>query len=215
MLGPLHEQRLAAVLAVLLASELDSVMDLGCGSGTLLTQLLRQPRFSRILGIDASSVALEVARRELLGRRADTEGRLKLVHGSYTEPEPALRGYRAATLVETIEHLDPGRLSRLEHTVFAGYAPELVLVTTPNAEYNPIYGLRPGQLRDPDHCFEWNRGKFRDWAAGVARRNGYRMHIRGIGEADPELGAPSQMAVFEANRAGSVSQCREAVHRLG
>ena len=195
-LGPLHEQRMDAVMAELRGAGVCSVMDLGCGSGLLLARLLADARFLRVLGMDASAVALQVVRRHLLDGRVADEARLVLVHGSYTDGDPGLAGYEAATLVETIEHLEPGRLSRLEQAVFVRAAPGRVIVTTPNADYNPLYGLEPGGRRDPDHRFEWGRERFRAWAGGLARRNGYALRLAGIGEPDPALGAPTQMAVF-------------------
>ena len=71
-----------------------------------------------------------------------------------------------------------------------------------------LLGLRDGQLRDPDHRFEWDRSRFRNWANGVARRNGYQYRVGGIGEAHPELGSPSQYARFEisAEAQGSLEE---------
>ena len=57
-------------------------------------------------------------------------------------------------------------------------------------------GTIPGTLRHQDHRFEWTRAQFRAWAEGVAARHGYAVTLQGIGPADPELGAPTQMAVF-------------------
>ena len=55
---------------------------------------------------------------------------------------------------------------------------------------------RPGQLRHADHRFEWARREFQSWATNVAARFGYEVSFASIGEADPVLGAPTQMAVF-------------------
>jgi small RNA 2'-O-methyltransferase len=73
-----------------------------------------------------------------------------------------------------------------------------VVVTTPNVEFNPLYGLGPGERRDPEHRFEWSRDRFRGWSHGVARRHGYRVRFQDIGELDPDRGSPTQMAVFSA-----------------
>lgn len=195
MYSPLHEERLDTVMAILRAEAVRSVADLGCGSGNLIARLLAEPTFERIVGMDASGIALQVLRSEVLNGRIDP--RCTLIHGSYTEPDAALRGVEAVTLIETIEHLDPQRLSRVEHTVFVGYAPRLLLLSTPNADYNPLYGLPSGKWRDADHKFEWSRARFRDWARGIAGRTGYAVRFLGIGEDDPDCGAPTQMAVFE------------------
>jgi len=45
--------------------------------------------------------------------------------------------------------------------------------------------------------FEWTRRELEDWAGEVAGRHAYAVRFIPIGPEDPELGAPSQMAVFE------------------
>ena len=99
--------------------------------------------------------------------------------------------------MEVIEHLDPPRLAALEQNVFVSARPSTVLVTTPNAEFNPTWESLPaGEFRHPDHRFEWTRGEFGAWAAGVSERYGYEVRYAPIGPEDPALGSPTQMAVF-------------------
>ena len=190
----LHDRRLAFVTGLLLDAKAGRVLDLGCGAGRLLARLVREPGFTRITGLDASASSLAVARGELAAHLES--GRLVLLHGQVYAPHPGAGDADAVTLVEVIEHLDPQRLSAAERCVFGHYRPPLVVVTTPNVEYNPLLGLREGQRRDPEHRFEWPRERFRSWATGVARRNGYRVQTGGIGPTDADAGAPTQYAVF-------------------
>lgn len=178
------------------------VLDLGCGAGRLLAALLDQPQFRHVTGIDSSAAALAVARGELMDKAG--EDRLTLLHGSLVTPHPEAGDADAITLVEVIEHLDPSRLSLAETAVFAGYRAPRVLVTTPNAEYNPLLGLAPGRRRDPDHRFEWPRSRFRAWCAGVGRRHGYSVQTGGIGDADAQVGSPTQYALFNRIGAGRI-----------
>ena len=194
----LHEARLDEVCRRLRASGARRVLDLGCGSGQLLHRLAREPRFEEIVGVDACVLTLAQARAVLREHLQGPAARLRLLSASYTEPLPELAGYDAAAMVETIEHLPPTRLSAAERVVFGQLRPTVVYLTTPNREYNPLLDLAPGQWRDPDHHFEWCRAKFRQWAQGVARRNGYRVILGGIGEEDPELGPPTQTAYFSS-----------------
>ncbi|MDH5823808.1 methyltransferase domain-containing protein [Luteimonas sp. RD2P54] len=191
----LHEQRLDLVTALLLQSGATSVLDLGCGAGRLLARLLPHPRFDRITGVDLCTNALAVARSEL-GDAGRADPRLRLMHGDCTRPLEGLAPHEAAVLVETIEHLDPGLLSGTERALFGHHRPRLAIVTTPNREYNVLYGLAEREVRDPDHRFEWDRTRFRAWAGGVARRNGYAVRFGGIGKPHLELGAPGQYACF-------------------
>jgi small RNA 2'-O-methyltransferase len=193
----LHQERLAAVVEALLRAGARSVVDLGCGSGLLLAELSRHDRFSRLSGIDASVDALGRARARLQQIGAFDGGRIALHHGAFDVPDPRLAGHEAAVMLETIEHVHPRRLSAVERAVFRCCRPRLVIVTTPNKEYNALYGMPDHVLRHPEHCFEWTRSRFRAWARGIAERNGYRVEFREIGEADIDLGAPTQMATWE------------------
>lgn len=196
----LHEQRLGAVLAALKASEARRVLDLGCGEGRLLSLLLGERQFTDILGMDVSYRSLEVAQDKLrLDRLPPMQReRIRLVHGSLIYRDKRLEGYAAAAVVEVVEHLDPPRLAAFERAVFEFARPGTVVVTTPNVEYNPKFETLPaGQFRHKDHRFEWTRAEFQAWAARIGERFGYAARFLPIGPEDAEVGAPSQMAIFE------------------
>lgn len=196
----LNDQRMTAVHAALKESGAQTVVDLGCGEGRLLRELVRDGQFRRIVGVDVSVRALERARDRLhLGEDAAPalRERVGLRQGSLVYRDPELAGFDAAALVEVVEHLDPPRLAALEQVVFADARPGTVVVTTPNAEYNAVWETLPtGRFRHPDHRFEWTRAELAAWAGGVAERHGYTVEVRPVGPEDETHGAPTQMAVF-------------------
>lgn len=192
----LHEQRLGAVMEHLLASHAHTVIDLGCGAGALLERLVAHRQVVRIIGVDQSALALARARSRLVERDAFRRGRVSLLQGRITELEGDFGGADAAALVEVLEHLDPARLSGLENAVFRRIRPRRMVMTTPNREYNAVYGLAPGELRHPHHRFEWDRSSFERWSAGVAARNGYTASFEGVGPTHAWFGSPTQLAVF-------------------
>ncbi|MGW6978096.1 3' terminal RNA ribose 2'-O-methyltransferase Hen1 [Streptomyces sp. NPDC054932] len=199
---PLAVQRREAILAALRAAGAQRVLDLGCGQGQLVQALLGDPVYSEIVGMDVSVRALQIAARRLrldrLGERQSS--RVTLLQGSLAYTDKRLNGYDAAVLSEVIEHLDPERLPALEYAVFGSARPRAVLVTTPNVEYNVRWETLPaGHVRHGDHRFEWTREEFRAWADEVARRHGYRVRHVPVGDDDPEVGPPTQMAVFTLN----------------
>jgi 3' terminal RNA ribose 2'-O-methyltransferase Hen1 len=203
---PLAERRRKAVLAVLRECRAARVADLGCGSGQLLAELLKDPGFTDVLGMDVSVRALRAAERRLgTGRMPERQrARLTLVQGSLMYTDARLAAYDAAVLSEVIEHVDPPRLPALEHAVFAAARPRVVVVTTPNAEYNARYpGLPAGAMRHEDHRFEWPRKRFRAWAGAVAAAHGYTVAFRPVGDEDPELGPPTQLALFTRTTDGT------------
>ncbi|MFF7652596.1 3' terminal RNA ribose 2'-O-methyltransferase Hen1 [Streptomyces sp. NPDC007983] len=196
---PLAVRRREAILDALRGAGASRVLDLGCGQGQLLGELLKDARFTEIVGVDVSIRALnEAARRLRLDRMPERQSaRLKLTQGSLAYTDSRLTGYDAAVLSEVIEHVDPSRLPALEYAVFGAARPTAVVVTTPNVEYNVRWESLPaGQVRHPDHRFEWTREEFRDWARGVAERHGYAVEFRPVGPEDPEVGPPTQLALF-------------------
>lgn len=198
---PLAVQRREAILAALRASGAARVLDLGCGQGQLVQALLKDPSFTEIVGVDVSMRALTIASRRLkLDRMGERQAaRVQLFQGSLAYTDKRLGGYDAAVLSEVIEHLDLPRLPALEYAVFGAARPRTVLVTTPNVEYNVRWETLPaGHVRHGDHRFEWTREEFRAWAAEVAERHGYTVEFVPVGPDDPEVGPPTQMAVFTA-----------------
>ncbi len=97
--------------------------------------------------------------------------------------------------MEVIEHVDQPRLAALERVVFGAARPGLVVVTTPNVEYNALYEGLTGR-RHADHRFEWTRAEFAAWAERVASTYGYRATVSGIGDLDDALGQPTQLGVL-------------------
>jgi 3' terminal RNA ribose 2'-O-methyltransferase Hen1 len=135
--------------------------------------------------------------------------RVSLIQSSLTYRDARLAGHDAAVLMEVVEHVDPPRLPALQRTVFGHARPGTVVVTTPNAEYNVRYpDLPAGTMRHPDHRFEWTRAQFRSWADAVAAEYDYLVRHLPVGPTDPDVGPPTQMAVFTRSGTGHGEETR-------
>ena len=203
----LNTLRLEAALGAIKESGAQSVIYLGCGEGNLLRLLMKEKTFTRITGVDISRTALEHSRSKL---KLDylPEARRKqvsLFQSSVSYRDKRFRGYDAAALVEVIEHLDENRLDALAAVVFGDARPGTVVISTPNIEYNELYGL--SRFRHGDHRFEWDRARFRAWAEEISRLYGYTPRFKDIGEADEKMGAPTQMAIFSRLESPGASPC--------
>jgi len=70
-------------------------------------------------------------------------------------------GVDAAIFQEVIEHLDPTPLHWLGACLLGALQPRLLLLSTPNVEYNVVMrrlqpAMLPTGLRNSDHRFEWS-----------------------------------------------------------
>jgi 3' terminal RNA ribose 2'-O-methyltransferase Hen1 len=182
----------------------------------LVAQLLKDSSFSEVVATDVSSRALTYAERRLhVDEMSDRKReRLRLFQSSVTYADARLTGLDAAVLMEVIEHVDPPRLPALAYAIFGSARPGSVVVTTPNSEHNVRFETLPaGAFRHPDHRFEWTRAEFREWADAVCRDYGYEVSFRAVGPDDPEVGPPTQLALFRRGEAArrTESPVQEAI----
>lgn len=195
----LHDVRLGQVAAELKASGAKRVLDLGCGEAKLIRELLKDKQFDEIVGMDVSYRSLEIAAERL---HLDTmppklKERIKLIQGSLMYRDKRLSGFDAAAVVEVVEHLDAPRLAAFERVLFEFARPQLVVLTTPNSEYNVKFETLPaGQFRHRDHRFEWTRSQFEAWSNRIAEKFGYRVEFKPVGDLDAQVGPPTQMGIF-------------------
>ena len=195
----LQDRRIAAVALALKEAGARSIVDVGCGEGDLLVALARETTIDRLVGVDVSMRELERAKSRLdrTSMTLSRKERIELFQSSVLYFDDRLTGADAVTLLEVIEHVEPSRLSGLAKVLFGETKPKLVIVTTPNREYNVLFPALPdGARRHQDHRFEWTREEFATWADSVASRYDYSVSFEVIGDVHPKYGSPTQMAVF-------------------
>ncbi|WP_297771528.1 methyltransferase domain-containing protein [uncultured Roseovarius sp.] len=197
MTTALHKARLETVVQAVIDTGARTVLDLGCGAGDLILSLANVPQISRLTGLDIDLEALRDLRARLQSLPPEAQAKIQIAHASMTVGHPNLRHYDCACLVETIEHLPLADINRLERAIFHDMRPRHVIVTTPNADYNPVLGVPAHRFRHPGHHFEWGRARFSAWADGVASRSGYNVSRHDIAGVHPVLGGASQMAAFQ------------------
>jgi len=196
----LNEQRMKAVLSKISEYGATTVIDLGCGEGKLLRELIKDKTIEKIAGMDVSIRSLEIAHKRIgLDRLpARVKDRISLFHGSLMYKDKRFAGFDAAIVMEVVEHLDPPRLAAFEKVLFQHARPKTIILTTPNREYNATWESLPkGALRHGDHRFEWTRNEFKEWAARLADDYQYTLADYSIGPEASSLGSPTQMGVFK------------------
>ncbi|XP_015606108.1 uncharacterized protein LOC107272936 [Cephus cinctus] len=206
---PVYVQRYVAVQNVLsserYSGKIRKVVDFGCAELAFSVYLKNTPGIQEILHVDIDKEILNTYKHRVEPLHADflhTRSiplTIRLYEGSVTHADRKLENCDAVICIELIEHLYPDTLMDFPYNVFGYIKPRVVVVTTPNADFNVLFDNFSG-FRHPDHKFEWSREQFRDWAENiVARYPNYEVTIQGIGDGPAgteHCGSCSQMAVF-------------------
>ena len=77
-------------------------------------------------------------------------------------PGWVIRPLHISLVFYRIEHLYPETLKAACEMIFGGLRPKIVVVTTPNADYNQLFPNFTG-FRHWDHKFEWTQQEFKNW----------------------------------------------------
>ncbi|XP_054420733.1 small RNA 2'-O-methyltransferase [Pteronotus mesoamericanus] len=223
---PLYRQRYSFVNDLVNQHKPKKVADLGCGNALLIQTIKSHSCLELIVGVDINEDKI-VSRRcklspfsgDYLSPR-DLNLSIILYHGSAVERDSRLLGFDLVTCIELIEHLDSQDLARFPKVVFGYLSPAMVVISTPNSDFNPLFPVVT--LRDADHKFEWNREQFQTWALGVASSYNYSVEFTGVGEP-PEgagnVGYCTQIGVFRKIGARAATpcakeQCGEHVYKV-
>ncbi|CAM0905424.1 unnamed protein product [Alopecurus aequalis] len=214
---PLSKQRVEFAVRHINQLHATTLVDFGCGSGSLLDSLLEHPTtLEKIVGVDISRKGLTRAAKSLhqkLSKKLLTQTSVPtavLYHGSVTDFDSRIYGFDIGTCLEVIEHVEEDEASLFGSVVLSSFSPAVLIVSTPNYEYNPILqrsampnkeeepeeNTGPCKFRNHDHKFEWTRAQFQHWATGLAASHGYSVEFSGVGGSGEEPGYASQIAVF-------------------
>ncbi|PIA31125.1 hypothetical protein AQUCO_05200014v1 [Aquilegia coerulea] len=232
---PLSKQRVEYALKHINESCAATLVDFGCGSGSLLESLMSYPTsLEKIVGVDISRKGLARAAKVLHSKlnaksealTSNTSIKSALLYdGSITVFDQRLYGFDIGTCLEVIEHMEEDQASLFGDVALGFFCPKILIVSTPNYEYNPILQkstpssqeekeedkteFLPCKFRNYDHKFEWTRMQFQCWASDLALRHNYNVEFSGVGgSGDLEPGFASQIAVFRNRQVHQANQFR-------
>lgn len=146
-------------------------MDIGCNYGKFLKKAARNINYDLLVGMDISKQALMEANNvnsffgyfsiEIKNLQPDLfdyslkykrETRLivRLFHGDVLIKYDNIRNFNfdVITLIELIEHLEKAKLQEFSANVFGFYAPKIVVISTPNYDFNYFF------QKDQTFCFQ-------------------------------------------------------------
>ncbi|XP_065698528.2 small RNA 2'-O-methyltransferase isoform X1 [Patagioenas fasciata] len=201
---PLYKQRYQFIKDLVGKYKPKKVADLGCADCTLLQMLKFCSSIEVLAGLDiCTSVMKENMHRlsPLPGdylQPAERPLTVTLHQGSVAHKDPCMLGFDLVTCIELIEHLEQSELMKFPEVVFGFMAPRIVVISTPNFEFNALLPNK-ALFRHPDHKFEWNQAQFQSWALETARRYDYSVEFTGVGHPPTgmeNVGFCTQIGVF-------------------
>lgn len=174
----------------------ESVVDFGSGEGKLSVRLGFVNGIKEILAVEPSESA-NIRALELFDKAESKAGYVKPtpLWGSLFYYDERLTGKDIMILCEVIEHIDEFRLPKVMDTILNEYQPNVLIITTPNKEYNNVYDMEE-HFRHSDHRFEWTREEFHHWCLNRSAQYPYELIFDGIGEEHEQYGCPTQMCMF-------------------
>ncbi|XP_071055224.1 dentin sialophosphoprotein isoform X1 [Onthophagus taurus] len=215
---PLYKQRYATVQQILLNEKyrpkIRKIVDYGCSELHFFVYMKHLFGISEIICVDIDEDVLREHRFNIRPLNVDFLKKrsqkltVKLLCGSVSDPDYRVKGADAVIGIELIEHLYPDTLEALPFNIFGFIRPLLVVLTTPNAEFNVVFGRNDG-FRHFDHKFEWNRDQFEDWCRNITKRfPTYQVYFDGLGNPPnnhKKVGFCTQYAVFLKDCLNSIS----------
>ncbi len=180
---PLYLQRYDYVSDLLKKYQCRSFMDIGAAECKMLRYLKNSSDLNLIIGLDIDeSILYSTKEKFSVGwfdyiQCKEHPMEVYLIRGDIAEPcdyflrevSPENLNLDFVSMVELIEHLYPDALAKCVNTVFAKIKPKMVLITTPNQEFNVVFqdeDISNGdqaKFRHWDHKFEWTRQEFQVW----------------------------------------------------
>ncbi|CAN8217710.1 unnamed protein product [Coccothraustes coccothraustes] len=201
---PLYKQRHQFVKDLVEKYKPKKVADLGCADCSLLWMLKFCSCIEVLAGLDICANVMKEKMHTLSPLPVDylqpSERSLTVTlhHGSVAHKDPCMLGFDLVTCIELIEHLEESELKKFPEVVFGFMAPSIVVISTPNSEFNCLLP-RVMLYRHPDHKFEWSQAEFQSWALETARCYDYSVEFTGVGHPPTgmeKVGFCTQIGVF-------------------
>lgn len=199
----LNELRYRAITEVVAAlPSKRRIVDMGAGEGKLSARLAYISGVESILAVEPSGQS-RLRAMERFAKLEDRSGVVAMpepVIGSLFYFDEQMQNQDVMILCEVIEHIEAYRLNGIMETIMSDYRPDVLLVTTPNKEYNEVYAMEQDSFRHHDHRFEWTRAELAAQCEEWALKGNYDFEIRGIGECAEGYGQPTQLVIFERRK---------------
>lgn len=154
----LHEKRHNLLIDTIKNNDIKikSIVDFCTSEGKLLKKLQENFKDIKILGIEKSF--------EKVKKFSNKNENLRVIESNILYPDISESDLfpDLLTCVEAIEHFKYDDRQHLLKLIKELFIPKYIYLTTPNVDFNSIYGLEEGLYRRKDHIIEYNLKQFKE-----------------------------------------------------
>lgn len=152
-------QRFEKVIDIISNYNIKSIIEFGCGDGKFIPYIKSIHNLIRIAVIDKD--------KNKIHKIKNTNDDIECYCNSFLEFNKDLNGFDCILAIEVIEHLSNDEIQVFIEIVFGKLKPKLVILTTPNIEYNINYPILFNGLRHNTHLFEFSPSELNDWGKKI------------------------------------------------
>lgn len=176
-----------------------SVVDFGSSTGKLIRSWLYSDfdlsNISEYTLTDVNSKDLSFASRKIDLKKNHF---INIAHSSLEYFDKRFVNKDIGIMCEIIEHIEPRKLNSVLKNILENYNIKYLIITTPNFEYNKVYGI--DGFRHWDHRFEYTRAEFENFKKHLSVDLNVDILDSGfIGEEHIEFGGSTQYVVIKNN----------------
>ncbi|OAF70229.1 hypothetical protein A3Q56_02002 [Intoshia linei] len=204
---PVYIQRYELVSNNLKYMNASSVLDVGCSDMKFFQYLKNTKTIHRIGMLDLDEKTMyesdEPKRcyNEAFKNRPHFIVECMLADIFNVKKNTDLAKFDAVSMIEFVEHIHEDKLNDLIKIIFEYMSPRIVIITTPNSDYNHLLEMK-NKFRHDDHKFEWTQNEFQTWCTEISSKYQYKLDFEGVGklitDTDERVGFCSQVAIFES-----------------
>lgn len=176
-----------------------SIIDFGSSTGRLVRSWLSNDydlsNISEYTLTDVNSKDLSFASRKIDMKKHSF---INIAHSSLEYFDKRFVNKNIGIMCEIIEHIEPRKLNSVLKNILENYNIKYLIITTPNFEYNKVYGIEG--FRHWDHRFEYTRAEFENFKTYLSvDLNADIIESGFIGEEHNDYGGSTQYVVIKNN----------------
>ncbi|MGY0037717.1 methyltransferase domain-containing protein [Pedobacter sp. NJ-S-72] len=187
-----HHVRHQMVILELKMHECQEIIDIGCGNGSFLFNCALNFPKAKLTGIDSDTNEINTAKKAT--KKNHKNANILFKDNDILDTRNIKSDI--VTLIEVIEHFNLNEVDMLFETIFKTIKAQILVLTTPNYEYNDYLKTNLNSFRHEDHKFEFTNQELISFTNTIGKKYNLKTLVLPIGFIKGNGSSISQMAIF-------------------